>query len=72
MSKAIKMQGLKDAVIEAAQMNQAEGVPYKNLTEAVIDNLNAWVESPASYGLQSVEQLVEELEDMYPFIQNYF
>jgi hypothetical protein len=68
----IKLQGLKDAVIDACKFNKLSAFRFENLEEAVIQCMESYLETPAEYGCENYEEVAEKLTEKYPYLLQYF
>jgi hypothetical protein len=72
MTTAVKIQGLKDSIIEAFQTNAESGISFESLTEALQMCMECWLEDPSDYGCENYKELEDILIQEYPYIEEYF
>jgi hypothetical protein len=72
MNINIKMQSLKDAVIDACKFNKLSAFKFESLEEAVTQCMDSYSENPSEYGCEDYAEIAEKLTEKYPYIEYYF
>jgi hypothetical protein len=72
MTTAVKLQSLKDSIIEAYKSNAEAGANFENIEEAIQLCLDSYSETPYHYGFESIDELGDALIEKYPYILKYF
>ena len=71
-NQTIKYQSLKDAVIEAQKQNIENKAPFENIEQSVTACMESYNETCADYNAENLQQIVQNLKELYPYMENYF